>query len=736
MNIVHVAKKIKTDTFFISCLAARNDLNIKVYETNINAIRKGCYLMKNQKTLQYKITAIALACMLLCTGCSFQSRQAAEATVNTGMSAENSYKTSDNESADNAELVKNETVYVIANADGTAKKIIVSDWIANLLGASTVKDTSALDNVVNVKGDEGFTTDDELRIWNADGKDLYYSGSSQDALPVDLGVEYLLDGKAISAAELAGKSGKVTIRFTYKNKQSKKVSVNRKSETVYVPFVMLTGMVLDNECFSNVEVSNGKCINDGTRTAVIGFALPGMQESLGIDSNKLELPDTVEITADVKGFKLATTMTLATNEMFADFDTSKLDSIDNLNEQIDKMQSGMNKLLDGSSALYNGLTTLLERSDELISGMDKLSSGANELKTGSTALASGAVAMKDGIDTLSGGLSELTANNAALNDGAQTVFTSLLGIAQQQITAAGISIPQLTIDNYSGVLDGVLASLSTEKVRTLAEQTARRQVEAAVRAQTTTVQAQVSAGVQKSVLEAVLSAVGQSMTAEQYNAAAAAGQIPEAMQTQINGAVSQKMQSAEIQGQILSITETQIQALIMQNLQSEAVQQQINEALAEAASGAQSIEALRQQLDSYSAFYTGLQQYTDGVAKAASGSQQLKSAGAQLQNGAKSAADGASALADGIGKLKSGASALIDGVSKLQNGAMQLSDGLKQLNEEGVEKLVSAVGDINLLEKRIRAIMTASQEYKGFSGITDGMYGNVRFIYKTDSVGE
>lgn len=51
-----------------------------------------------------------------------------------------------------------------------------------------------------------------------------------------------------------------------------------------VPFVMLTGMILDNNRFSHIEVSNGKVINDGNRSVVMGFALPGMQENLHIDA--------------------------------------------------------------------------------------------------------------------------------------------------------------------------------------------------------------------------------------------------------------------------------------------------------------------------------------------------------------------------------------------------------------------------------------------------------------------
>ncbi|MEE1329716.1 MAG: hypothetical protein U0K18_00725, partial [Acutalibacteraceae bacterium] len=234
---------------------------------------------------------------------------------------------SENTENNNTKAAKDETVYVIANADGSVKKIIVSDWIKNSLSEKNLKDKSELKDVKNVKGDESYVMDsDNMRVWNADGEDIYYQGTISKELPVDLKVSYKLDGRSVSADEIAGKSGKATIRFDYVNKQYSEVTIDGKTEKIYVPFVMLTGLMLDNDVFSNVEVSNGKLINDGDRTVVAGFALPGLKENLAIDSSKLEIPDYVEVTADVKNFSLTTTLTLATNSLFNEFDTSKLNT--------------------------------------------------------------------------------------------------------------------------------------------------------------------------------------------------------------------------------------------------------------------------------------------------------------------------------------------------------------------------------------------------------------------------
>ncbi|SHI65791.1 hypothetical protein [Lutispora thermophila] len=347
---------------------------------------------------------------------------------------------------------KDETVYVIANADGTIQKIIVSDWIKNML-------TNEKSNSV-----EGYELVGKNSIvWDADGSNIYYQGTIEKELPVDISVSYKLDGKTVSPDELAGKSGKVTIRFDYKNNQYETMKINGKNEKIYVPFAMLTGMLLDNNTFANIEVSNGKIINDGDRTAVIGLALPGLQENLAIDREQLEIPSYVEITADVTNFSMGITVTVASNTLFNDIDMEKIDSGSDLSNSMAKLNDAMLKLLDGSSSLYDGLSTLLDKSTELVTGIDQLADGAAKLKDGAYSLDGGAKKLSDGASDLSQGLDTLSSNNDKLVVGAKKVFETLLSTAETQLKASGLSIPTLTIDNYATVLNGLIESIDNAK---------------------------------------------------------------------------------------------------------------------------------------------------------------------------------------------------------------------------------------------------------------------------------
>ena len=696
-------------------------------------------------------------------------------------SEDENQETTINASAE-AETSKDETVYVLAGADGTVQKIIVSDWIKNAMAADSLEDKTELSDIENIKGDESFTLGgDNSCVWDAQGNDIYYQGNIEKELPVQMSVCYTLDGQAIAPEALAGQSGHVTIRFDYQNMQYEEVLLDGKTEKIYVPFTMLTGMLLDTEVFRNVTISNGKLINDGDRIAVVGIAFPGLQEDLAISKEKLDIPDYVEISADVENFEMGMTMTLATTELFGAIDSDKLD-LHELSDAMAELTDAMDQLMDGSSQLYDGLCTLLEKSGDLVSGINKLAEGAAQLKAGAESLDSGAAQLQAGAAQLSSGLNTLNANSGSLNGGARQVFSSLLSMANTQLSEAGLSVPALTIDNYASVLDGVIASLDDTAVyqaaleqvtatvnanRGMIEEKVTEAVQAQVEAE---VSAQVTAAVQETVTQAVHENEAQfraaviqqalGMTVEEYKAAIEGGLVTQEQQDAVNAAVEaamqaeidarmqreeiqaqinavtqqtvgEQMQSDEIQALIASNTELQVQQAISDAMSSDAVQAQ----LSAAAEGAKSVIALKSSLDSYNAFYLGLITYTSGVSSAAAGANELKTGADALKAGTSELSAGAAELLQGIQTMKDSAPALVDGITQLRDGSMELSDGLKQFNEEGIQKLIEAVdGDLDGLSNRIRVTADVAKHYTSFSEISEDMDGDVKFIYKTDSI--
>ncbi len=633
--------------------------------------------MKTGKKDLIKVIAVAAAGVIAGTGvtaAAFGTANKTEDTENTSAASSQAAETTEQKKPS-----KDETVYVLANADGSVKKIIVSDWIKNN-GGKTISDKTELSDIKNVKGDESYVMDtDNMREWNADGKDIYYQGTISKALPVDLKVSYELDGKPVSAESLAGKSGKVTIRFDYTNNQYKNVSIDGKNTKIYVPFVMLTGLLLDNDIFTNVEISNGKIINDGDRIIAVGFALPGMQENLNLSRDKVDIPDFVEITADVNNFALSNTLTVAANSIISDLDVSKLDSADDLQASLTELSSAMSKLLDGSSELYGGLSELLLKSNELISGVDKLANGAS--------------ALSDGAAALSAGLSELVSNNDTLNAGAKQVFDTLLSTVSQKLKDNGITVDTLTVENYKTVIGGLLENPTDSQKAELINI-----ADAALNAKLSAIGVpQNNYGAVKVLLATKLSS-GETQESAMAEIAAMLQNIGDPQNAAAIGAAAETAES---------VNGKQIINAFCLNLANQTLEPTVKEAVA--------------QLDSYNEFYKGVLAYTAGAKQAYDGSTELK-------NGAKELSDGANAL-------KSGSSQLVGGVQQLTDGSKRLADGLKEFNEKGISKLTSLAGDeLGSLVTRIKATVEVSRDYKSFAGIADGTDGDVKFIYRTDEI--
>ncbi len=710
-------------------------------------------------------------------------------------------------------ISKDETVYVLTGADGSVKKIIVSDWLKNELGSASVADKSDLSDIENVKGDESYTINgDNMTVWDAQGNDIYYQGNIQKELPVGLSVRYYLDGKSVSPEELKGKSGKVTIRFDYENRQYETVQINGVSQRIYVPFAMLTGMILDNDTFQNVQITNGKLVNDGDRTVVVGLAFPGLQENLNLSRDDLSIPDSVEITADVTNFSLGMTVTLACNDLFSQLGDVDLTSLDSTSA-LDQLTGAMDQLLNGSSALYEGLSTLLDKSGELVSGVEELAQGAAAIKSGADSVDDGAAQLKAGLADLSSGLNTLSANSEALNSGAKQVFNSLLETAATQIRAKGLNVPDLTIENYAEELNALIKSLDettvyetalkqvtdaveaqrpviTQKVTEAVRQQVETKVAAAVRQQVTeevtaAVQQQVTATVtdtvQQQVAEQVIQAAAN-MSKADYDAAVAAGIIPQQTQDAVNAAIQAQMgseavqskiaenvsaqmaseavqskitenidtqisseavqatitentdaqlQTEAIQATIQQQTELQVQKAISENMASDAVQSQLKKA----SEGAQTLIALKASLDDYNTFYLGLLTYTGGVDDAAAGANALYAGADQLKDGTAQLRAGAAQLYNGVLQLQDGTPALVSGVTQLKDGAMQLSEGLQQFNRDGIQKLVNLLqNDVGDLSARVQATIDVSKDYRSFAGISDDAEGQVKFIYRTDEI--
>lgn len=685
--------------------------------------------------------------------------------------------------AEESGIVKEETVYIMANADGSSSKVIVSDWIRNGDRADSVTDVTALADITEVKNGESYVRQNGGYVWQAGGNDIYYQGTTDKKLPLTLRVTYTLDGKQTEPEDMEGKSGHVVIRYDFEVNEYETVEIGGSGEQICVPFTTVTGMVLDNDVFRNVEVSSGKVINDGDKTMVAGIAFPGMARNLELDEEKL--PGYVEVEADVTDFSLKTAYCVAMNDLLRNLNLDDADSMAELTDALDELTDAVDQLLEGSDKLYDGLATLYDKSGELKEGVGELYDGAGKLKDGAKKLAEGTETLRDGsgnllsgAEQLQAGLNQLAAGNDILNGGARQVFETLLAAANtqlngnEQLQQLGISV-NLTMDNYDEELNDILENMDAAVLAAVRAEVDKN--EAAILAGVTAVVEQqvsanvaplVNAAVREQVTDQVLQgmqAQGYTLTKEQYLAAKqgtvsgndAQTAALNAMVAAADRMIEQQMASDQVRGIIAAETEEttaqqmatdQIQATIAENVKAQK-EKLVSDHLAamsgSLSEGAAQIAGLKQSLDSYNTFYQGLLTYTAGVAGAKNGCDRLVEGTVQLRNGALQLLGGANELYigteelyDGVGTLNEGSDALTDGVRQLRDGAKEMKDGLVKFDEEGIRKITEAFDeeDMDILIDRLKAIVNVSKDYRSYAGIADDMEGNVKFVFKIDGI--
>lgn len=388
---------------------------------------------------------------------------------------------------------KDESVYLISDANGNVNKTIVVDHLKNKDKKDTLEDASNLSDIENVKGKEKFTQSGDKLTWQAGGKDIYYQGTATAEPPVTQKVTYYLDGKEISPEDLAGKSGKVKIRFDYTNTTSYTEAVNGEKQTVSVPFAAVTGLVL-GDGFENIEVTNGKAEVSDSSSVVLGYALPGLKDSLGIKDKDLDgdvnIPEYMEMTADVENFSMPAAMTFVVNAS----DYVSTDGIDT--SDLDDM---INDLKDASTQLQDGSKTLAEGTDTLSDGLSTLQSKLGAFASGVGALQSGLKTYTDGVSTLSGGLNTLGNSTGALVSGADKLNSGAGQLASGSATLKdglksytdGASELQAGINKLYNTLDAGL----TDKQKAKIQKTAVESVQDSFKGETgVTVQKTIYAG--------------------------------------------------------------------------------------------------------------------------------------------------------------------------------------------------------------------------------------------------
>ncbi len=277
-------------------------------------------------------------------------------------------------------LEKKETVYTNLNYNGSITKTVVNNHLY-LEDKGTIEDETELKDILNLNGDEKYNLEGNKLTWTSAGKDIFYQGTTNKELPVSIKATYYLNGKKTNVKKMLGKKGSVKIVLSFTNN-----SYDEKNK-IYTPIVTTVGTMLSDKENTNVEITNGKAIDTGTKNMLVGIASPGLYESTKLE--ELKGLDEITITYDTTKFSLNNIYIVATPKLLEESDLNVFNKMDTISTSVNMLNENMDKIESGSDELENGTNTVLAGTKTISDNLKKSYEGITKIENGSVSVDKG-----------------------------------------------------------------------------------------------------------------------------------------------------------------------------------------------------------------------------------------------------------------------------------------------------------------------------------------------------------
>ncbi len=670
---------------------------------------------------------------------------------------------------------KDESVYVKADAAGRPTEKTVEVVLKKIEGSDPIEDRSNLREIKNTEGNEEYTEAGEGRyLWQNNGEDIHYKGKSDQALPVNVRITYYLEGQEVSAEKIAGKTGKVKIRFDYENNTD-------------VPFMVLSAAMLPADVFSDVEVTNGRLMDLGDQKAVIGFAFPGLMDTLKLvdyePTEEIELPEYVEIEARAEDFALDFTASVVSTGLFEDLEDKDLEDLDKLPEDMDELTDASTEIRDAAQELADGGSEFGDYLSQYFDGLSQLSEGTDSLDQGLTLLSQNISKISEGSKSLQGGLEQIDQSLAKVDlsalsspeskkasEAAQAALESIgenSAALKEKLTAVGTNLETVQtfvedVNAYIGQVQDLQKAIEELPAPDLAAAdlengwTERLNDEAASQAKEKAQEA--ADDVRDSIIEIVEgSSFPDDLGLTEEQKAQIITQIVESIdenKVTVNEEdieISLDAAFGEIRDGIQKEAEGQRNTLRDVSLKIAEPSVPDLEALSP-----EKMEEITQIIGNMEQFLAVIGAYAEGMSQTASGLTELSTALTQLKAGVSQLSGGSAQLSEGLGLFEKALEAASEGSAQLSSamktvssaggelgsaywqlvdGMNEFADGIAEFDEEGIQSLAELAGpEYKDVIRGVRAARDAEHSYTNFSGICDGQKGSVRFIIETEEI--
>ena len=336
-----------------------------------------------------------------------------------------------------------ETMYVNLDYYGKISKInVVKGWSLN--GNTRITDYGIYQNVVNMSNQLEPERGEDSLTWNFEespSSRFYYQctmDESQVVLPWDLDVSYKLNGVPSDGEKLAGASGLVEIHIqAVPNEQAK--------EYYRSNMILLAAVPVDrSKCYS-VEAEGSQTQSLGDTTAVVFSALPGEEGDftvrIGTDSFETTgvifamAPGTVKDLEHIKDLKKA-------KDTWQDAGDAFYDSLDEVAEAIEGMESGLNSLRSGVQSAEDARQVWSGAKDGILESNDQVLASISAMNEQMAAMVPHLESAKEQAEAVHSGMNNIVNAMQEMQEPLRKLYTRLKHI-QNESESLSEELPEI-----------------------------------------------------------------------------------------------------------------------------------------------------------------------------------------------------------------------------------------------------------------------------------------------------
>ena len=497
--------------------------------------------------------------------------------------------------ASTAAFDKTEVVYVSLDATGAARAASVVNMFDVESGGQIV-DFGPYDDVLSLSEDKALSREGQATSFSVgEGTFLYQGDISQPVIPWSISLSYELDGRSVSADEVAGAEGEVTIHLkTGRNEDA--------DRAFYDSYMLQATFTLPAGTCSDVVAEQATLAMSGEDRTVAFTVLPGHDGDFTI---KMNARDFALPSAQIVALPYTSVIEVPSAD-------GMVDGVSELGDAVSRLASGASQLDAGSSEFASGVDDFAVGSAQFGEGLSTLAASSDQLTEASAQVNAAFTAVGEALGRIDLSQVDELAKLPGLMRDLADALDAVAGTASEVSGAYSAAYGELA-GSMDAIPDDTVSDDQMEAIRQLADTTDDAADDETVETLVSTYRAAQSA---------------KQTFAEHRDAFDAAKRNLEAT-AQLSSGMSE---AARLLRVIADEFDASIEAGGLEDLKG------LLGGVGELAQG-------------YSLFHQGLVSYTDGVKALASNYAQMNAGAQELSAGAGRLAQGVSAYSGGVSQL-------------------------------------------------------------------------------------